>query len=92
MPNPNQVTCLVDAWTKVATNVITDNGSLWKMNSVPSLYLYTYRLTGQAAPTLKTEGVPIFQGCNKNHESISASGIDLYIFPVNEAGQVRVDV
>jgi hypothetical protein len=48
-------------------------------------------MTGEAAPTLKSEGVPLFR--KSNQESISATaGIDVYVWAVLKAGKVRVDL
>jgi hypothetical protein len=89
MANPNVVACPVGEWTKVATNISL--GMIWRMDTSPSTYLYTYRDTGEAAPTEKTEGVPIFTEEEQNYEQISATNIDIYIWPIKEAGSVRVD-
>lgn len=90
MANPSTVACPAGQWTKVATNV--NSGVLWKKSSKPFGYWYTYRETGQAAPTLFSEGVPIFRGPNKDSEIINASAIDIYIWAKALAGSVRVDV
>ncbi|GAG06641.1 unnamed protein product [marine sediment metagenome] len=92
MPNPNQVTCVVDGWTKVATNVTVTGGSLWRMSSDPTGYLFTYKLTGEAAPTLITVGVPIFRDAEPDYEVINAAGIDLYVWAIGAAGSVMVHV
>lgn len=92
MPNPSEVVCTENTWVLVATNVIADNATLWRMNTVPTSYYYTYRLTGQAAPTLITEGVPIFRNVDPDFENISASGVDLYVYALDGEGRVRVDI
>jgi hypothetical protein len=87
MANPAIVACPADTWTKVATNVQV--GNVWLMNTNPALYLQTYRLTGEAAPTLKSEGVRVNQ---PGTDIDSSPGIDVYIYAVKNAGSVRVDV
>lgn len=87
MPNPINVTCLADVWTKVATNVT--NAIVKKMNVRPNVYLETYRLTGQAAPADNTGANPIDASGQLVVDSIS--NIDVYIQPVGADGEVRVD-
>jgi len=89
MPNPVFVSCPKNVWTKVATDVTT--GIIHKVDLTPYEYLQTYRLTGQAAPALKSDGVPAFE--NRRREVISATvAIDVYLFPIADAGKVRVDI
>lgn len=76
-----------DVWTKVATNVTS--GFVWVLNTAPNVYSQTYRLTGEAAPTLFDEAVTL----EKPGAPISASvAIDVYIRPIAVDGSVRVDV
>ncbi len=90
MSNPVFVDCPVNVWTKVATNVVV--GQIWRVTTVAK-YLSTYRTTGDTAPTLQSEGTPIFVKGEPDHEIIEANtGIDIYIFAVRKAGRVRVDV
>lgn len=87
MANPVIVACPANAWTKAATNVQV--GNIWLMNTDPGAYLQTYRLTGEAAPTEKSEGVLV------PHPGMaidSSPAIDVYVYAVNDAGSVRVDV
>jgi len=87
MANPVTVSCSLNAWTKVATNV--QIGNVWILSTNPTEYLHTYRLTAQAAPTDKSEGA-LF---TRNGIGINSSvGIDVYIYPTVTAGLVRVDV
>ena len=89
MANPVFVTCAKNVWTKVATNVQT--GFVHKVGGASNGYLHAYRDTGDAAPTLETEGVDAFE--NSITESILATaGIDVYIFSQKAAGKVRVDL
>jgi hypothetical protein len=66
-------------------------GFIKKSFKDPNMYLETYRVTGQAAPTLKTEGCPCFEQSN-TEEIRSSSGIDVYIMSIDYKGKVRVDV
>lgn len=88
MPDPAIVPCPADVWTKVATDVLT--GILHKKKT-RTVYLQTYRLTGNPDPTLQSEGVPAFP--DGPSEGISSNvPIDVWIFAVGKAGSVRVDV
>ena len=92
MADPAIVALTEDTWTKVATakasgqvHIITTAGS----EGENLVYLQTYRTTGGAAPTLKTEGVPLVSLST----SIEASfDIDVYIMATGADGSVRVDV
>lgn len=87
MPNPNNVICLANVWTKVATNVT--NAVVKKINVRPNIYLETYRTTADPAPANNTGANPI----DATGQLIvsSASAIDVYIKPVGADGEVRVD-
>lgn len=87
MPNPTNVLCPADVWTKVATNVTS--AIVKKMNVRPNVYLETYRVTADPAPADNTGANPI----DESGELMinSASGVDVYIQPVGAAGEVRVD-
>ncbi len=88
MGNPQFVNCPADTWTKVATAIIS--GQLWKANTTP-VYLQTYKLTGEAVPSSRDEGMKLFS--DGDSESISSSEpIDIYVYAVGSAGRVRVDV
>lgn len=87
MPNPINVACPANVWTKVATNVT--NAIVKKMNVRPNIYLETYRTTADPAPADNTGANPI----NADGELIvsAASAVDVYIQPVGANGEVRVD-
>lgn len=89
MANPVMVTCPADTWQKVAINVTA--GQVKKKGKSPNIYLETYRMTNDDAPTSKDEGIPIFIGTNSEPISSSA-GIDVYIMALNADGKVRVDI
>ena len=89
MATPVFVTCDKDAWTKVATDVQT--GFINKVSTDPNVYLHTYRDTTDPVPTLRTDGVPLFD--EGNAVAISAiAGIDIYIWVDKVDGKVRVDL
>jgi hypothetical protein len=90
MANPLIVDCPKEVWTKVATDVVT--GQVHKKSEEPELYLHTYRLTGEAAPTIRTEGVEIFIYENLSENISALAGIDVYVMPIGEDGKVRVDL
>lgn len=89
MPSPAFIDCPKDAWTKVATGVVT--GQVWRMISTER-YLQTYRLTGDAEPTEKEEGVAAFLDGNDRETISSAELIDVYLYSISENGRVRVDL
>lgn len=91
MPNPVFVDCPVGTWQIVATSVVS--GQIWRASLAPDIYIHTYRLTGDPAPTERSEGTTIFVDTEREVEYISASlPIDVYIYAVGDAGRVRVDV
>ena len=92
MADPSIKACAINVWTKVATSVaagvvhiITTAGS--KGESL--VYLQTYRATGGAAPTLRTEGVPLTELSTPIQ---AAANIDVYIMATGAAGSIRIDV
>lgn len=86
MPNPTFKTCPKNTWKLVATNVM--KGFIKISDKDPNIYLETYRLTGEAAPTEQSEGIPVSEFA----EIRSSVGIDVYIMAVGENGKVRVDI
>lgn len=89
MANPTFIDCLEEVWIKVATNVTT--GLIHKVDLSPYGYLQTYRDTGGAAPTLKSEGVPAFEK-SRTEEISSVNNIDVYLYSLKDRGRVRVDL
>ena len=91
MADPLVVSCAQGAYTKIATDVT--KGEIYKMTTYAGGYLYTYRDTGEAAPTAKAEGVEIFRnGSIVQPIWERSAGVDIYIWAVNAIGSVRVDV
>ncbi len=88
MPNPATLATPEGQWTIVATG--TTSGQLHKRTNGP-VYLQTYRLTGQAAPSSKGEGVLAFETVDSLPISALAA-IDVYIWADGKPGSVRVDL
>jgi hypothetical protein len=91
MGNPVVTTIPNGVWTKVATNVLTGNVHIIESKVT---YLQTFRLTGEAAPTLRDEGVELFTKCITERIQ-SADAIDVYVWCVDndgKDGKIRVDV
>jgi len=77
-----------DVWSKVATSVVT--GFIHKVDHTP-IYIQAFVDTGDAAPTLESEGVLAFE--KSTIEPISSNNlIDVYLYPKKHAGKVRVDI
>lgn len=91
MADPVIVPCPEGVYTIIATNVT--KGEIYKMTKYAGSYLYTYRATGEAAPTAEAEGVEIFRNNSIVQEIWErAAGVDIYIWAKDAAGSVRVDV
>lgn len=88
MPAPAFITTTADTWEPVALNVI--DGQVHRITSGRT-YLQTYRPQGEAAPTLRTEGIPAFLG-GAPERILSNEPIDVYIWTDDNDGEVRVDV
>jgi len=92
MANPLNVSCPANVWTKVLTNVT--EGQIKKRLTTPNVYLSTYRMVtipAQPAPTLRSQGTPIF--IESNSEKVeNVAAINVYIYPVGAAGSVVVEV
>jgi hypothetical protein len=85
MADPALVACPADTWTKVATAVTY--GKIWIRDTSPTVYRWTYRETGGAAPTVLTDG-QMFSGPEGKIDHTTA--IDVYIWANNNPGQVEV--
>jgi len=87
MANPTVIDCPADTWTKVATAITI--GGVWIIDTGPSVYRHTYRMTGDPAPT-DNEDAKDFGG--REYLPIEDDDpIDVYISPSRKAGRVRVD-
>jgi len=94
MADPIFIDLPKNVWTKVATNVTS--GQIHKKTEAPQEYLQTYRDTGGIVPPDteegKEQGVLMFRD-DPITELISAiSGIDIYVYPVEKAGKLRLDL
>lgn len=89
MADPVFIDLPADTWTKVATSVLT--GNIFRKNKNPK-YLQVYCDTGGTAPTLKSDGVPMFEDYPNREPIRSINLIDAYVYPVGAAGRVRVDL
>lgn len=86
MADPTIASLTANTWNLVATSVSA--GFIW-IRKTDVQYLQTYRNTGNPAPTLKTEGAPVYLP----GAPISANvPIDVYIYPVDDDGEVRIDI
>ena len=93
MADPLEVIIPADAWTKIATSVVS--GNVHRKSTDPVMYLQTYRLDNLGSPAAdpsdKDEGVPLFS--ESDSEPISSSDpINIWIWADKKAGKVRVDV
>lgn len=87
MANPVIIDCPADTWTKVATAVTSGLVHIFVGEKLK--WLQTYRLTGEAAPTDKSDAIALVEPT----DTISASSaIDVYVYPNGGAGKVRVDL
>jgi hypothetical protein len=89
MPNPVTIPCPENIWTLVEDDQVF--GFLYKKKNNPNRYLYTYRLTGEAAPTDRSEGAAIFEDGKNCKFIIAGLGIDIYVMAVGGDGEVRYD-
>lgn len=90
MADPTFVNCTADTWVKVATSVTS--GIIRRVYTGPEKYLQTYRDTGGTAPTLETEGTPVFTKGETSAAIIADAPIDVYIWASVKDGRVRVDL
>lgn len=84
MANPVNFECPADAWTKVASSV--NSGTVTIKNNEPGVYKHTYRVAGGAAPTDNDDALSF----EKMALISSSFPIDVYIKPVDDAGEVIV--
>ena len=84
MANPIAIDCPADAWTLVASNV--NSGIVTVKNNEPGIYKHTYRVAGDPVPTDNDDALPF----EKMALISSSFPIDVYIMPVDAAGEVIV--
>lgn len=90
MADPVLIPCPKEVWTPIAIGVTS--GLVSKKSEKPSLYLSTYRMTGEAAPTLIDEGIKMFVNSDITVPISASAAIDVYVWTTEEAGVVRVDL
>ena len=84
MANPNPVECPADDWTPVALSVTS--GTVTIKNNEPSIYKHTYRVAGDSPPANNDDALSF-----EKRALISSSFlIDVYVMPVDKAGEVVV--
>lgn len=85
MANPTLTTVTKGSWVKVATGVTNISVRFMQQD----IAAWTYRLTGDPAPTLKTEKAKlVYPGMN----FCSSAAFDLYIWCESEDIPFRLDV
>lgn len=90
MSNPDYPVLIPkNTWEKVAESVTV--GQIRRKNIQPK-YLQTYRIAGGAAPTLKEEGVPMFDEFPNREPIESFYPIDVYVYCINYDGELRIDI
>ena len=87
MPNPLLINLPADQWVLVAVNVT--GGIVWVKDSQSHLYIHTYVITGDPAPSGVDIGAPFLNGSG---EIRADAAIDVYVMSQNVDGQVRVDL
>jgi hypothetical protein len=94
MANPLLVTVTINEINRVATNI--DDGILWALDKYDTIYLHTYRETGDAAPTDFSEFVPLRFGSYDYIDSGGITNIDVYVWPRSDTRegtvQMRIDI
>jgi hypothetical protein len=83
MAKPKLRTLTKDVWTKVATSASSMVINVMKPGV---MYLQTYRMAGEAAPTNKKEGVEFEDQLSVYPDH----NLDIYIMPLGDTGQVRI--
>lgn len=94
MANPVFVDCTKNSWELVAEDVKQGVINIVRDDIA---YLQTYKLTGEAAPTAKSDGVRVYDPENANLKDyqiiISATAnIDVYLWAENHDGRIRADI
>jgi hypothetical protein len=85
MADPTLVSVTKGSWVKVATDVASIACWIAKQTAI---YSWTYRATGEAAPTLATEKAKLSY---PGRVFRSATAFDLYIWCQGEDGVLRLD-
>lgn len=86
MANPVMMNIKENEWRIVATNVTS--GNIWLLDENQNA-LFTYRDTGESAPTDENEGVRFQQ---PGMIIANDEPIDVYVMALNNNGKIRVDL
>lgn len=86
MASPVVKTLIADAWTLVAE--ASTGASIHILDFSPKMYLQTYRVAGQAAPTDMADAI----GLKDEKEVANEAPVDIYIVAQGADGRIRVDV
>ena len=88
MANPVFFDLTKDTWTLVASSVTRGQVSI--IGNKPPQFMATYRVAGDVnVPVLVEDGIPM----SRNSVQIeSKDPIDVYIFPQNTDGRIRLDI
>lgn len=89
MADPQVISITAGQWVPVAIGVFS--GVINRLNTKPNIYLQTYRLTGEAAPTLEDEGAVLFEEFSAEPIE-SPDAIDVYVWAKGFDGKVRADL
>ena len=88
MANPVVLDLIANEWNLVAEGITT--GQLSVLGNQPSIYLRTYRLNGEPAPSSDTtEGIRLSR---KSVQIRSRNLIDVYVYPQLKGAKVRIDL
>jgi hypothetical protein len=91
--NPVMVECVKDVWTKVIENKTA--GTISKTESVkseaPSVYIQTYRLTGDNTAISDSEDVVMFEETDTEIIDFDAA-VDVYVKALSATGELRVNL
>jgi len=89
MTEPVIIDCTANTWIKVASSVTA--GTIFKLTQKREIYLQTWRIAGNTAPTTIVEGVDMFE----EYDFVvidSQYPIDVYVRCIDLNGKIRVDL
>ena len=89
MSNPTFIDIPEGEWTKVIDGETSGSITLIKTN--PNKVLYARKDAGEDAPTLRSEGTPIFLGTIREDFGAKVSS-NAYLWPIGGDSRVEVDV
>jgi hypothetical protein len=91
--NPAMTECLKDVWTKIVENKTAGTISKTESNKseAPSVYLQTYRLTGDSTAISDDEGVVMFEESDTEIIDFDTA-VDIYVKALSADGELRVNL